>query len=111
MENYIERKRAEFLDRFVKTNRSSKTGVWWKIPLIGQEEVASPAEVESFFTEALTGMAEELEGEIAQLRQEPTLCGKCNFNSDLCSRCYANRRANATLDNVLAIITRYKKGV
>lgn len=43
------------------------------------------------------------------LRRGPTLCGNCNLNGPLCEECYANRRANSTLDTLLLSLTPSKQ--
>lgn len=60
-----------------------------------------------------TGLREEFRKEIVEavegMALSPTLCGKCNLNGKLCKGCYANRRANKVLNDILALLTNDKK--
>lgn len=47
----------------------------------------------------------EIVEQVKVLIKQPTLCGNCNFAGELCKECYANRRANSTLSDVLALLT------
>ncbi len=70
--------------------------------------VSPSEELKSFIKSLLSAQRTRLIEEVEGIRLEPTLCGNCNLNGKLCKECYANRRANSSLD---AIIERIKEMV
>lgn len=66
---FIEKTIAIFKEKFTIANKSSHSGIWWKIPLGNNSEVASPVEVEQFIRESLLNQLKE----IAQKHFDDTL--------------------------------------
>lgn len=49
----------QFRQKFTIQNSSSKSGVWWIVPVGQQKEIASPMEVEKFIEQALSDQLNE----------------------------------------------------
>lgn len=66
--------------------------------------IPSPSDLKKFIRNLLLMQKEEVRGIVEGMRREPTLCGECNLNGDLCQRCYANRQVNYALEKVLSAL-------
>lgn len=66
----IEKAVAEFREKFSEWNKSSKTNVWWKVPLPSEPEIASPVEVETFLTQKLEHLARQKDEEFMGMLED-----------------------------------------